>query len=134
MKEKKGFVRYAITTSVGFLITFLVLLAKDVFSLNVDKDIFHALTDAFFVAGILITGYGLLIISNNEGTFDMIAYGVTRFFDLFRRDIMKVKHKNFYEYHKAKREKKQSFGYLLIVGIAFIVISLIFLWLYYKAL
>ncbi len=62
----------------------------------------------------------------------MLVYGVGRFFDLFRRDMMKVKHKTFYDYRMAKQDRKLGFGYLVIVGLAFLALSGLFLWLYYQ--
>jgi len=32
----------------------------------------------------------------------------------------------------AKQDRKQRFGYLIIVGLAFLAVSFLFLWLYYK--
>ncbi|MFA6627972.1 MAG: DUF3899 domain-containing protein [Bacilli bacterium] len=129
----KNVIRYLITTSVGLVIVLIIVLSKHIFSLDDAIEIYQVLTDAFFVAGVLITGYGLLVVSSNGGTFDMLVYGVGRFFDLFRNDMMKVKHKTFYDYRMAKLDRQQGFGFLIIVGLVFLGISGLFLWLYYQA-
>ncbi len=133
MKDTKKFARYAITSVVGIVIVLTIVLSKNIFNLQDPIEIYKALTDAFFIAGVLITGYGLLIVASNGGTFDMLVFGVGRFFDLFRKDMMKVKYKTFYEYRTAKQDKKQGFGYLILVGLVFLILSFLFLWLYYKA-
>ncbi|MDD4212509.1 MAG: DUF3899 domain-containing protein [Bacilli bacterium] len=128
----KKTIRYLITSGVGCLIVLAIVLSKNIFGLDDAVEVYKVLTDAFFVAGVLITGFGLLVLASNGGTFDMLVYGVGRFFDLFRRDMMKVKHKTFYDYRVAKQDRKLGFGYLVIVGLAFLALSFLFLWLYYQ--
>lgn len=128
---KKTILRYSITFSIGLIASFLIMLSKSIFSQESSKEVYKILTDAFFVSGVVICGYGLLVMASNGGTFDMLTYGVKRFFSLFQKDISKIKHKTFYEYRMAKQEKKNPFWYLVIVGLVLIGISMIFLILYY---
>ena len=104
---KKTLLRYGITTLVGLLL-------------------------AFFASGVIIACVGLLVVATEGGAFDMLAYAVVLIFDGLRKDVTKRKYKDFYEYKQAKKEKKRSFAYLLIVGLIFIVISLVFLIPYYN--
>lgn len=128
---KKIILRYSITFGIGLIAAFLIMISKSIFSQESSRDVFRILTDAFFVPGVVICGYGLLVMASNGGTFDMLTYGIKRFFSLFQRDINKVKHKTFYEYRMAKQENKNPFWYLVIVGLVLIGISMIFLILYY---
>lgn len=128
---KKTILRYSITFSIGLIASFLIMLSKSIFSQESSKEVYKILTDAFFVSGVVICGYGLLVMASNGGTFDMLTYGVKRFFSLFQKDISKIKHKTFYEYRMAKQENKNPFWYLVIVGLVLIGISMIFLILYY---
>ena len=128
----KNVIRYTVLTVIGLLIALFILLSKNVFKLTNPIDIYHQLTNAFFIPGVLITGYGLLVIASNGGTFDMLTFGIIKVIDLFRRDLSKAKHKTFYDYRVAKQDRKQRFGYLIIVGLAFLAVSFLFLWLYYK--
>lgn len=124
--------KYLITILVGLIISFSIMIAKDIFSSPNEKTVFHILCDSFFVSGVLIAGYGLLVVASNGGTFDMFIYGVSKFFNMFRKDMNKEKHKSFYEYRLAKAEKpKNEFWYLVIIGMIFILISLLFLMFYY---
>ena len=92
----------------------------------------HILCDAFFVPGVVILGFGLLVIASNGGTFDMLVFGTKKFINLFRKDVSKRMHETFYDYRTAKSENKGEFLYLIIIGLIFIVISMIFLALYYE--
>lgn len=88
------------------------------------------LCDAFFVPGIIMTCLGLLIFCTNGGAFDMLAFGMLKFFDLFKRDLTKVKYRTFYDYRQAQKEKKRSFWSFIIVGLVFVAVSAVFFILY----
>jgi hypothetical protein len=127
----KKIIRYLITLGIGLAIILIIILSKRIFGMNDPKMVYKALTDAFFTAGVLIFGFGLLIVASNGGTFEMLTYGVQKMFDLFRRDLTNVKHKTFYDYHLAKQDSKLQFFYLIAVGLFYIGLSFLFLWLYY---
>lgn len=128
----KKYVKYLITAAIGLAIAFLIICLKGTFTKDNAKDVMHILTDAFFVAGVLISGYGILVIASNGGTFDMFAYGFISIFQFFKKDYKKRKYKDFYEYRKTKQASPRPFFYLVIVGLFYIAISMIFLILYYK--
>jgi len=109
----------------------VIIWAKDLFSQTELVSIFHILSDAFFVAGILITSFGLLIFSSNEGMFDMMIYGVSSFIDMFRVESRK-KYKTFYDYRESRADKKIAFGFMPICGIFFLVIAVVMYLLYRK--
>ena len=126
--------KYLITAAFGAVLAFIVLLIKDVFHLSQTVDVMKALCDGFFVSGVLIACFGGLVFASNGGVFDMITYGVKNLFWLFKKNPADRKYKDFYEYREAMKEKKRSYGYMVIVGLAYITVSLIFLALYYNYL
>lgn len=91
------------------------------------------LCDAFLVPGLLVLGFGLLVFATNGGAFDMLAFGLIKFFDLFKRDLTKVKYRTFYDYRKAQSEKKRPFLNIIIVGAAFTVVAIVLLIVYHTA-
>ncbi|MCR5490622.1 MAG: DUF3899 domain-containing protein [Bacilli bacterium] len=140
--------RYSITFGVCGIVAFIWVLSMGIFRDYVSlKEATHwnfnseasknffLLTNGFFGSGIICTGVGLLILASNGGAFEMLVYGVSRFISLFRKDHNKVKYRTYYDYHAARSaEPKHSFLYLVIVGLIYIGISMIFLALYYQAL
>ena len=135
VREKmKTVYKYLITAAFGAVLAFIVLLIKDVFHLSQTVDVMKALCDGFFVSGVLIACFGGLVFASNGGVFDMITYGVKNLFWLFKKNPADRKYKDFYEYREAMKEKKRSYGYMVIVGLAYIAVSLIFLALYYNYL
>ncbi len=115
--------KYLITIIAGLAAAALIAWAKDIFAQAEPAKVFHILCDAFFAVGTVITCAGLLVFSSNEGTFDMLVYGVSSFVDLFRTESKK-KYETFFDYREARSDKKISFGFLLICGLLFLAVSL----------
>lgn len=127
----KRYLRYIITLLIGLACAFLICVFKGIFSSTSPNDVFHILTDAFFVPGVILICFGVLIIATNGGTFDMLSYGVIMFISLFNKGTER-KYKTFYDYKEAKKDRKGGFGYLLIDGCILTAISMIFLLMWFK--
>lgn len=126
MKDPK---KYLITLAVGFSVVALIVFTKDIFAQTEPQKIFHILTDAFFAAGTFITAAGLLVWSSNEGTFDMLVYGVKSFVNMFKKNPEK-KYEDFFDYRQSRADSKFCFGYLIICGLFFLAVSFVMLFLY----
>lgn len=127
----KRYLNYIITLLIGLIFAFLICVFKNIFTQTSVNEVMHILVDAFFAPGVVLMCFGLLIVSTNGGTFDMLGYGVIMFISLFNKGTER-KYKTFYDYRESKKEKKRSFGYLLVVGVFLTIISLIFLIFWYK--
>lgn len=125
----RAFRKYLITLLVGFSIVGLIVFSKDIFAQTTAARVYHILCDAFFAAGTFITCAGLLIFSSNEGTFDMMIYGVRSFIDIFRK-TSQLKYDSFYDYRSSRAEKKLPFGFLLICGLGFLAVSFVMYYLF----
>ena len=125
----KAYKKFFITMLIGLGAVALILWSKDILQQTAPVEIFHILTDAFFVVGTVITCAGLLVFSSNEGSFDMLVYGVKSFLDMFRKSSMK-KYDTFYDYRESRADKKLKFGFLLICGLMFLTISLVMYFFY----
>lgn len=118
-----------ITLLIGFAVAGLIAWTKGVFVQTAPMQIFHILSDSFFVSGVVIAGVGLLVFSSNEGTFDMLAYGMRSFFDLFRRNSAK-RYESFYDYRSSRAANKFGFGFLLLSGVIILAIAVVMYLLY----
>ena len=123
--------RYIITFAIGLVLTFLVVWYRGIFSETELVKIFHTLCDAFFIVGALLSCGGLLVFSSNEGTFDMIVYGLQSFWSMFRKN-KKLKYETFYDYRESRNGKKISFGYIVFTGLFFLAVSGVMYLLYLK--
>ena len=121
MKNMKKFWISFIVCSVCSLLTAWL---RGVFVQTAPIYVFHILSDSFLVVGILATCIALLIFVSNEGTFDMIVYGLKSFWSFFKKDMSR-KHDTFYDYRTARQEKKVPFLFLLICGLFFLLMSVL---------
>ena len=129
---KGKIIKYSITFSICLIAAFVIMLSKKVFWQEEPKMVYHILTDSFFAPGTIMAAFGLLVFATNEGSFDMLVYGIRRLFVLLKRNARDDKYSTFYEYRQAQRENQYDFGYMIIVGLFYIGISMIFLALYFN--
>lgn len=129
MKVFKKILPYLITALIGAAAAVLVICLRSVWALPV-RDRMGALSDAFLIPGAVLAGVGLLIFASNGGLFDMLAFGVLMIFNAFRRDLSKRRYKDFYEYREAKKGKNRDMAFMLIVGLFYIAVSVVFLIIY----
>ena len=129
LKSRK-WLPYLITFAVLIAVTLLVAWARGGYTQTDSKKLLSAWCDALFVPGILCVCFGLLVLASNGGAFDMLTYGVIRLFALFKKDPVDRKYGGYYEYQQARRSKKRSFWYLVIVGSVFVAVSIILFVIY----
>ena len=121
------------TVAVEIMAVLIIVFSKDLFKQTEMVKVFHILCDAFFVTGFVTFGIGLLIFSTNEGVFDGIGYAVGSFVNMFKKDPAK-KYGSLYDYRESRGRKNVEFGFVVICGLAFLVISMIMYLLYRKYL
>lgn len=121
---------YLITFAVCAAFTISLLSAYGVFEQTDKVEVIKNLSDSFIVPGIMALGLGLLFFGTNGGAFDMLAFGVIKLFDVLKKDLTKVKYHDFYEYKQSREGKKREFLYLVLVGLLFLVVGLIFTFIY----
>lgn len=132
-REKSGrrWIKYLVTAAVGLVMALAVLGIRGAYSGDIGSlEMAGYLSDAFFIPGILITGFGCLVFVSSEGAFDGLVYGLKLFVDKFRfgRLAREYELESFGDYKARKAEKgKPSFGFMIIVGLAFLAISAVFL-------
>lgn len=129
---KKKIIRYLITAGVGLVIALSVSFVKSLYWLEDITDIMQALSDCFVVPGLFLILFGLLVVCSNGGTFDMLGFGTKKVISVFKRHPSEKDRESFYEYRNRKQESKRSFGYLIIVGVVFLAIGMIFFVLCYN--
>ncbi len=122
----KKWLQYLIVFLCSVAMVLLVLFGSDAFHQS-GEELLKSFVNAFFTAGIIVLGLGLLVLCTAGGTFDMIAFGVIKLFDLFKKDLTKVKYRTFYDYRKAQQEKQRSYWHYIVVGGAFTLVSIVLL-------
>lgn len=124
--------RCLIAVLLGLAVTLGVLLGSDAFNAPSQQAWLQALCDAFFVPGVILSGFGLLLFVANDGFFDMINYGVLKVLKLVQREEKRAAFpKTFYDYKVMKNGARHGgFAWLIWVGLGFIAVAAVLLILY----
>ena len=130
----KNLLKYGITSVIGLIVAFLITWSRGVFDSDIEaKMVVSFICDGFFVTGMLLFLFGILIWVSGTGFFDGLTYGlqfiVQKILPLYRQS-----YKSYYDYkmEKAERRYKGSTVFMMVVGLIFIGISAIILLVYYK--
>lgn len=127
--------KYGIATLVASILGLITFRVRT-YGMSVENldliNIYRVLHDTFLIPGVVVGLVGVLVVLSNEGSFDGVAYSVKYAIKMLIPGAKKD-HVKYGDYIEAKRAKGKTtgFGFLLIVGLAFFAISLIFLALYY---
>ena len=128
----KTVLKYGITILIGALMVIGVCDLQNLFAVLEPVRICKILCNAFFISGILLLGVGILVFISKEGMFDGMSYYAGRFMMLFSRnyDEKRKTALSYYEYKQAKNREAGG-GFILITGLGFSVVAVVFLVLFY---
>ena len=123
---------YAITAMVAFGVSLLIALSRGIFQQDEIDMVITIISDAFFIPGVLLICVGLIVYASNEGLFLSISYG----FKAIGRTITakkdeKLMDEKYHEYYARQIQKKAKCKHFLLVGLFFVVVSLVFVGVYF---
>ena len=127
---KTKIIKYGVTTLIGLLLGYVTLNNYGFFEATSLKVRYLCLSNAFTVPGVIITMCGALVWIAQQGMFDTLSYAGKMIADQFRPTV--YKHCKYVDYVIEKREKRKKggFGFLVIIGCAFLVPGVVFTVLY----
>ncbi len=130
-KRTKTLLKYGITSACCLVVSVLVAWGSGLFEATEPVDIYRILSDSFYLPGILLVLFGMLMWLAGEGALMGIGYVMK---SLVRLVIPFRQHETYAEYVARQEEKeKASFGYMIIVGLVFFAIGIVFLLLHNNA-
>ena len=134
-EQRSRLLRYGLTSVLGLAVTYFYVSSRlDLTDLkNVELvDLYRTLCDGFTVPGMLLLMFACLLSISGTGALDGVAYVTSYAIKMLipgRKDRME----RYYDYVERKRAKRvKGFGFLYIVGGAFMAIALIFMALFYS--
>ena len=130
---KAAFKNYGICVGIELLIAFLVIWSKGFFAHSLAVNI-QILSDAFFVAGILMTLFAGMMYVSSEGALIGIGF-VMRNVVLAFVPMGRARHERYADYRarKLSQAKKHTMRYVLVTGLIFLLIGIIFTVIWYTA-
>ena len=117
---------YAICVAIEALIGFLVIWSRGFFTDSLAVNI-QILSDAFFVSGILMTSFAGMMYISGEGALIGISF-VLRNAVLAFIPMGREKHEKYADYRERKlgKMKKRNDRCILVTGLVFLIIGVIF--------
>ena len=124
---------YGVYVGIELLIAFLVIWSKGFFAHSLAVNI-QILSDAFFVSGILMTMFAGMMYVSGEGALIGISF-VLRNVVLAFIPMGRAKHEVYADYRarKLSQAKKSSNRYVLVTGLIFLFIGVVFTAIWYAA-
>lgn len=111
-----------------------VVVAVGVIALNWQKGylVTHLLCDGFFVAAVVLLGFGGLKFARNQGVFDMLTYSVSSMFQIHypftkMNSPLEERQESLIDYKERKRAKRKPATELLWSGLIYLVLAVVML-------
>lgn len=129
-KKERPWIKWLVSTLIGLVIAVGYMGVNDVFSGTLIKaDVARCVSDGFFIAGVLLTGIGILVFCARNGTFDMLAYGVK----IAIRTIFKAGGaESFYDYKQRLGQTVTPCAFLIVPGVIMLFISAVGVGAFYQ--
>ena len=130
-ETKETLRNYAICVGIELVIAFLVIWSKGFFAHSAAVNV-QILSDAFFVAGILMTLYAGMMYVSGEGALIGIGF-VLRNAVLAFIPMGRARHEKYADYRarKMSESKKHNNSYVLVTGLIFLFIGIVFTVIWY---
>ena len=101
---------------------------------------YRILADGFTIPGLIVTGFGIMMVISDTGTLDGVIYGMQTAFRMLTFQLLsKSRLLNYAEFREHRREMRElrrqnggGFWYIVMIGGAFLVIAMVFTMLYLR--
>ncbi|MBQ8409065.1 MAG: DUF3899 domain-containing protein [Clostridia bacterium] len=133
-KKKNKLISYVVASAMGAMAAFGIMYWRGIFDATDIDTVLAFISDGFFVVGLLYTGFGVMFYIVNEGILDIIGFGFKSLVYLFTPRRLDREAGGYYEYKirkKEERAQKPVHFHILWIGVAFILIALLALAVYY---
>ena len=128
---KKFVTKYSIAVILGATLSIIALSLNGFFDTDVAIIQYKLLADALSAPGIIMILLPVLFWISGEGIFDGITYALASLGNMLTFRGMK-KQEKFYDYKMRKAEKRVSgYWFILFIGLGFMLLSGIFIVLFY---
>lgn len=132
---KKNLKKYGISVAVCLVLTYIYVASRlDLRNLaGVERiELYLVLCDGFFVPGILMLMFGLLMSVSNQGVLDGVTYVLTNAVRMLI-PAAALKAERYHEYVERKRANRvKGYGFLYMVAFVFLAIAAVFMVLFYS--
>lgn len=131
--DKTSIIKYAVTMLVGAGFAVTTMYSRGLFSEISPQARAMDMSDGFFVAAVILIGFGAILWIATTGFFDIFGYAVRYALHLFVPMLYKDDGKKYYEYHMEKEEKRGKPQYFILICGAVYLIAAVICYLVYNS-
>ncbi len=126
--------KFVVALVTGLILAFAAMWVRGLFEAESADEAVMAVSDGFTVAGLLYLCLGALMWVNTTGFFDIFGYAFKKAAHALVPGMVDNTADNYYDYKTGKQKKRDGFTQhsTLVIGIVFIVISLILTAVWYS--
>ncbi|MBQ2901979.1 MAG: DUF3899 domain-containing protein [Agathobacter sp.] len=126
--------KYYVQAGVGLLLAFVIMVYRGLFSKPELSDKVMAIGDGFTVVAVLYLGFGAIMWVSTMGFFDIFAYAAKKAAHAIVPGVIQDDVGRYYEYKVEKETKRKGFleNFTLKLGAIFLVLSVVFLIIWYQ--
>lgn len=129
---KKRLIQYGITTAIGAVMVYLLLVVRGFWELTTLTEKYRTLADAFTIPGVVLMLVAALVWISNEGLFNGISYAAKVVKHMFLPS-KQYKHETYYDHVQSRDGKRvKGYGFIFFTGLAFMVVAVVFIILFYQ--
>ena len=132
-RNAQRWLQYGVSALVGLALSLTVAVSRGLSgSVNLAWNARY-LSDGFFVAGLLMACFGVLMLIATTDFFDIFAYGLRNLVAIFAPMAKTRQAMKYYEFKESRAERrgKKRF-FVLVTGLAYLGLALACLWVYYN--
>lgn len=130
-QQRTRLMKYGITTVLTAAAVIYYAASRNVFQLE-KLEMYRVLCDAFTLPGIFVILFGLMMLMNELGALDTLAYFGHYLLHTFL-PVAFGEGQSYLDYMEERRSKRtKGYGFLFIVGGAFTLVGVVFLILFLK--
>lgn len=134
-KSLKALLKYGIPTVIGVIVSCIYISSVGGFSALGDmnqKELYMVLCDAVTLPGLMLFFLGALVVLANAGAFDGLGYVLSTAVKMLIPGRA-LSMESYRDYVTRKREEgNRGYGFLMIVGVGFLAVAFVFLYLYFQ--
>ncbi|MBQ8518997.1 MAG: DUF3899 domain-containing protein [Agathobacter sp.] len=126
--------KYYVQAGVGLLLAFVIMIYRGLFSKPALSDKVMAIGDGFTVVAVLYLGFGAIMWVSTTGFFDIFGYAAKKAAHAIIPGMIQDDVGRYYEYKVEKEAKRKGFleNFTLKLGVIFLILSILFLFVWYQ--
>lgn len=131
-KVKSLLLKYGITACIGGLMSYAVIWSYGFEQAVTTADRYHILADAFTIPGVVLMLIWVLVWLSNEGALEGVVYGLSYAVKMLIPGPHKQERYGDYVMRRREQGKVKGFGFIFFTGLAYFIVAVIFIALYYS--